>query len=364
MTGGPVSTLDQLREVQGILSRTGLGLLAHTTDLRRLPGRNRNWICTTENGTRVFVKKLEGPREASAARVRQCLSFERSLARAGSTALVAPRLLGADPEAAVLVFSCVDETKTAVELMREEQLTHDLAHSLGHTVALLHNLPTDDLQPERATSPLLPSEELLEAIPLALFESSSAAELQVWALLQNDADLVAALRQLLRCEGEADTVAAHCDLRLDQFLVADDGTIYLTDFEEFRAGDAARDLGGVVGDLLYRTLLDAATSARESTQAASRDRMVTRLAEGIGQVRPLASAFWSGYHGTKPGIDSRLAERVTAFAGWHLLDRLLAGARSAPRLAALPRAMAGIGRKALLTPDAFVATLGLKEFQR
>ncbi|GAA3196201.1 hypothetical protein GCM10017688_64190 [Streptomyces ramulosus] len=30
-------------------------------------------------------------------------------------------------------------------------------------------------------------------------------------------------------------MAAHCDLRLDQFLVADDGTVHLTDLEEFRA---------------------------------------------------------------------------------------------------------------------------------
>ncbi|MEV6419716.1 class V lanthionine synthetase subunit LxmK [Streptomyces sp. NPDC051662] len=364
MTDAPAGTLDQFHEVQGILTHTGVGLLARTTDLRRLPGRNRNWICTTDSGARVFVKKLEGPREASAARVRQCLSFEQSLARADSAELFTPRLLGADPAAAVLVFSCVDEAKTAVELMREERLTHDLAHSLGHTVGLLHNLPTDDLPRERATNPLLPSEELLEAIPLALFESSSAAELQVWALLQNDADLIAALRRLLRREREAETVAAHCDLRLDQFLVADDGRVHLTDFEEFRAGDPARDLGGVVGDLLYRTLLAATARARESDQAASRDRMVTLLAEAIGQVRPLTSVFWSGYHGTRTGTDGLLAERVTAFAGWYLLDRLLAGARSAPRLAALPRAMAGIGRKALLAPDAFVATLGLTEVQR
>ncbi|MER7026178.1 hypothetical protein [Streptomyces ramulosus] len=54
-----MGTLDQVREVQNILAHTGLGPLAGTADLRRLPSRNRNWICTTDSGTRVFVKKLE-----------------------------------------------------------------------------------------------------------------------------------------------------------------------------------------------------------------------------------------------------------------------------------------------------------------
>ncbi|MGK5447331.1 class V lanthionine synthetase subunit LxmK [Streptomyces radiopugnans] len=364
MSEGSAGILDQSAEVQSILTHTGLGLLSDTVGIKRLPGRNRNWICTTETGTRVFVKKLEGPAKASAARVRQCLSFQQALERAGSVRLSAPRLLGADPEAAVLVFSCVDGARTAVELAREDQLTHELAHSLGRTVGLLHSLPTDDLPHGPAVNPLLPSEELLEAVPLALFESSSAGELQVWSLLQGDAELVAALRRLLDLERRAGTVAAHSDLRLDQFLVSGDGTVHLTDFEEFRAGDPARDLGGVVGDLLYRALLAAATGATEAGETPSRERMVASLAESIRQVRPLTAAFWDGYHDTAPGAGGGLAERVTGFAGWHLLDRLLAGARTTPRLAALPRAMAGIGRKALLTPSAFVVTLGLAEVER
>jgi hypothetical protein len=363
VTDATLDRPDELTEVQTILTRTGLGPLAGQADLRRLPGRNRNWICTTDTGTRVFVKKLQGPAAASAARVRQYLAFEKALAKAEPAALSAPRLLGADPEAGVLVFTCLEGGRTGAEVWRDGGFTPELAHCLGRTVALLHSLPVDDLLRDPATNPLLPSEELLEAIPLALFESSSAGELQVWALLQNDAELAVALRRLLGREREAEPVAAHCDLRLDQFLVGDDG-VHLTDFEEFRAGDAARDLGGVVGDLLYRALLEAAAASRESGESPSRARMVEVLAEGIRGVRPLTTAFWNGYLDTAAPADGRLAERTTAFTGWHLLDRLLAGARSAPRLAALPRAMAGIGRKALLTPEAFVATLGLTEVSR
>jgi hypothetical protein len=315
---------------------------------------------TTDTGERVFVKKLEGPAEASAARIRQCVAFDRILRSGPSAELLSPRLLAADAEASVLVFACVDEARTAAQAVREDWLTSDLAYALGRTVGLLHNLPTDEIAHDEGASPLLPSEELLEALPLALFEASSAAELQAWSLLQNDAALGDALRRLLDRERLADRVAAHCDLRLDQFLIVD-GAVHLTDFEEFQAGDAARDLGGVVGDLLHRALLDAAASDGAAPEPPSHARMLAQLTDGIGSVRPRITAFWNGYRDTRPISDSRLAERVAAFAGWHLLDRLLAGARTAPRLAALPRAMAGIGRKALLTPGAFIPTLGLTE---
>lgn len=195
MTAATPDRPDELTEVQTILTRPGLGLLAGEVGLRQLPGRNRNWICTTDTGTRVFVKKLQGPAEASAARVRQYLAFGKVLAKAEPAALSAPRLLGADPEAGVLVFTCVGGGRTGAEVWRDGGFTPELAYSLGHTVALLHSLPADDLLCDPATNPLLPSEELLEAVPLALFESSSAGELQVWALLQNDTELAVALHR-------------------------------------------------------------------------------------------------------------------------------------------------------------------------
>ncbi|MFF9351626.1 class V lanthionine synthetase subunit LxmK [Streptomyces sp. NPDC014734] len=360
MTTGTTDILHGQSEVRSLLLRTGLGSLAGRPDIRRLPGRNHNWTVTTDTGERLFIKKLEGPAEASAARIRQCLAFDRMLGQSESAELFSPRLLAVDAEANVLVFACVDEAHTAADLIREDRLLPELVYSLGRTVGLLHHLPVEELLREEEASPLLPSMELLDALPLPLFEASSAAELQTWALLQGDADLGTALRHLLELDRSAPRVAAHCDLRLDQFLVADDA-VYLTDFEEFQAADAARDLGGVVGDLLHRALLDAAVSDGAASDPPSRERMLGHLADGIRAARPRITAFWDGYRDTRPSDDGKLAERVTAFAGWHLLDRMLAGARTAPRLAALPRAVAGIGRKALLTPENFLASFGLTE---
>ncbi|MGW6578219.1 class V lanthionine synthetase subunit LxmK [Streptomyces globisporus] len=348
------------QEANALLVRLGLGTLAGQPDLRSLPGRNTNLSGTTDTGRRVFVKKLEGPREVAEQRIHQCLSFERLLRQHPEPGLSSPRCLGTDLGSQLMVFELVEDAETAADLVKGHGLSDDGARSLGNTVGHLHSLPVGRLPKNVQSTPLLPSAELLDGLPAALFEASSAAELQVWSLLQNDVPLADALRGLLEREQRAEPVAAHCDLRLDQFLIAG-GRVHLTDLEEFQAGDAARDLGGVVGDLLHRAVLDAATSGTpDQDLAPTREQMLTQLTSGIRVVRPRIQAFWNGYLERRPA-GSPLAARVVAFAGWHLLDRLLAGARTAPRLAALPRAAAGIGRKALLTPEKFILTLGLVE---
>ncbi|MER6784378.1 class V lanthionine synthetase subunit LxmK [Streptomyces sp. NPDC000658] len=356
----PAADDTRFQEANAFLVRLGLGTLAGQPDRRSLPGRNTNVSGTTDAGRGVFVKRLEGPRKVAETRIQQCLAFEQLLQQYPQPGFSSPRCLGSDIGSQLMVFELVEDAVTAADLVKDHGLTDGLARSLGNTVGHLHNLPVDRLRQTEARTPLLPSAELLAGLPVALFEASSAAELQVWSLLQNDVPLADALRALLERERQAEPVAAHCDLRLDQFLIAD-GRIHLTDLEEFQAGDAARDLGGVVGDLLHRAVLDAATSESADRDATpSRDQMLTQLTSGIRVARPRIRAFWNGYLEQRPAAGD-LAARVVAFAGWHLLDRLLAGARTAPRLAALPRAAAGIGRKALLTPDKFIPALGLVE---
>ncbi|MER8073370.1 class V lanthionine synthetase subunit LxmK [Streptomyces sp. NPDC094034] len=348
------------REANDFLVRLGLGTLAGQPDRKSPPGRNTNVSGTTDTGQGVFVKKLEGMRDVAETRIRQCLAFEHLLRRYPRTQLTSPRCLGFDLGSRLMVFELIADAVTAAELVKDHKLTDSLARSLGRTVGHLHQLPVTQLLQTGPSSPLLPSAELLDGIPVALFEASSAAELQVWSLLQNDLPLTDALRALLEMEQQAEPVAAHCDLRLDQFLITG-GRVHITDLEEFQAGDAARDLGGVIGDLLHRALLEAAMLESAHPDAApSREQMLAQLTSGIRAARPHVQAFWNGYLEQRPE-SSILAARAVAFAGWHLLDRLLAGARTATRLAALPRAAAGIGRRALITPEEFVLTLGLVE---
>jgi hypothetical protein len=146
-------------------------------------------------------------------------------------------------------------------------------------------------------------------------------------------------------------------------VLVTDGVTYLNDWEEFRLGDPARDVGGFAGEWLYRAVLglppetdDRLTPVVEATDA----EIVERGVRELTRLRPRIRSFWSGYRTARPTVDPELAERATAFAGWHLLDRLFAVAVERPRLLAVQRAAAGVGRTALLAPDRFTTTLGLE----
>ncbi|GAB3654544.1 hypothetical protein GCM10027589_13250 [Actinocorallia lasiicapitis] len=338
-----------------LLTRLHLGSLSDPEAVSPIPGRNRNWRAVTDAGHQVFIKQLDGPDDQSAVRMRQCLAFDR-LITAQAGVIATPRYLGSDLDAHVLVYEFIDGACSLADLARDQTITTRHAHSVGEIIGSLHTLPVEGTDKPHERTRLLPSAELLEAIPISLFENSSAAELQAWGLMQRDGELVAAIKRLLESEHRASSVTAHCDLRLDQLLVAN-GELYLTDLEDFQPADPARDTGGIVGDLLHRAILAAASSG--DTPAPDRALTIERIAAGIEGVRPYVGAFWNGYHAARPKPDVGLAERTVAFAGWHLLDRLLAGARQAPRLGALARAAAGIGRTALLTPAPCIETIGL-----
>ncbi|MFH8239807.1 class V lanthionine synthetase subunit LxmK [Streptomyces sp. NPDC018321] len=370
-------------EVEALLDRLGLGAF-DPAGLTALPGRNDTWAGTTASGTAVFVKRLTGPAEDVRRRMDRALAFEAVTAAGPEGVLRGPRLLGSDEEHGLLAFEYLEDARSGTELMLDESFGPGLARRAGESLGLLHaTVPQcgDGVRALDASTPPLPSPALLEALPLAMYEEASSAELQTWQLLQSDDELVAAVTALLAAERAAPSVPAHCDLRMDQFLVTagDRPRVLVADWEEFRASDAARDIGGFVGEWLHRSVLDIVTD-RDGTGRAetdplsgaevfadaglSREAVLARGRENLLRVRPVIEAFWSGYRRARPRTDRTdpgLAQRAAGFAGWHLLDRLLAGAARANRLRAIERAAAGIGRTALIAPVRFTTTLGLGE---
>ncbi|HEX5202727.1 MAG TPA: phosphotransferase [Actinoplanes sp.] len=163
---------------------------------------------------------------------------------------------------------------------------------------------------------------------------------------------------LLEVEGSAPEVLIHGDFRLDQLLKGSRAWI-VTDWEDFGRGDAARDLGCLVGQWIQRSILDiVSTPGAETTIDLSHEDVLRRGSEALLSVQPLLERFWCGYRNERPATDETLAVRVAAFAGWHLIERMLASANRSTRVSGLERAAAGIGRTMLLRPSDFVAVLG------
>ncbi|MFQ6397848.1 class V lanthionine synthetase subunit LxmK [Nocardia sp. KC 131] len=351
--------LDRVPAVNALLERIGIGAF-DPTSVSAPVGRNNAWSGRTVEGREVFVKQLIGSARDLDRRMARILAFESFSTRLPEGALLSPALLGSDSEARIVAFDLVEDARTGAELMVDEEFSTDLAAEVGRKIAMLHTGATDAEDLDRSVVPF-PSVTMLEGIPLEVFENSSAGTIETWRLLQNDAELIDGVRQLRTWEAAAPKVPAHCDFRVDQLLISDRG-VHITDWEEFRVADGARDVGAFAGEWLYRSVLDIVTIRGDSEFAEfelTHETILERGAEKLARLVPLTEAFWAAYQDVRPQLDDQFITRATAFAGWHLLDRLLAIADMAARLNGISRAAAGIGRGALLAPDRFAEAIGL-----
>ncbi|ARP73116.1 hypothetical protein LK07_28770 [Streptomyces pluripotens] len=358
--------LSDFPAIPALLHRLDLGDFTEEA-LHAFPGRNDNWAGTTTRGRAVFVKHIGGQDEESLRRFRRVLAFERAASACDGEPIPRPRLIGSDEAARLFAFELVADSASGSDLASRDEFDAALAHEAGRIVGALHALRPDDGTPiENAPAPLPPLGHLC-ALPWAAYTRATAGALEAWRLLQGDRVLHQALHDLRAAESRALRTPVHGDLRLDQFLTAPGSPMLLTDWEEFRHADPARDLGAFAGDWLYRAVLKvpAGLSQVPGVPVSHEEVIATGTAE-LARVTPLIGAFHRGYGRLRPDAvaqDPGLLARATAFAGWHLLDRLLASAEHSARLSAAERAAAGIGRTALISPDAFVPVLGWEEPQ-
>jgi hypothetical protein len=339
-----------------------LGLpAAAAAGARSRVGRNENWVVVLPDGTQVFVKVYAHLGLDGAARFGRAALLER---RYGPDEPVRrPRCLAIAEEPMAMAFEHLDAVRSGAELAAAGEFDTATAYWVGTQLAALHGarLPGLDHTPPRRPAP-----DSLHALTVQDVLRFSAGEIQAWRLLQSDPGLIDGLTRLRALEAAHPPVPVHGDLRLDQILVAG-GRPHLNDWEDLRAADPARDLGTFAGEWLHRAALallpgPAARVAGEpepADLAGSHREILARGARELAARRPYVEALLAGYRDRGAPYDPDTAERAAMFAGWHLIDRLLAGASERARLGALERAAAGIGRSAVLDPAAAVPALGL-----
>ncbi|WP_146134841.1 class V lanthionine synthetase subunit LxmK [Actinopolyspora mortivallis] len=360
-TGFKPVDLDGIPAVEGLLTRLGLGVFLRDS-LKAPIGRNDVWAGPTTVGKDVFVKRLLGSEEDVSSRMRRLMDFERFSAELPPGSARSPTLLGSDEKAGIVVYEYLDNTRNAVELVVDESFDDELSELVGNAMGRLHGTDPGTEVTIDTSEPPQPSVRLLYGLSSSMFENLSFGELSAWRIMQQDEELIRGVERLREMERRAPKVPAHCDLRVDQFLVAEDG-LYVTDWEEFRLADAARDVGAFAGEWLHRSVLDIVTSRGDTTFVDTELTHEKVLERGVTKMRrllPRVHHFWRGYLGARPSIDEEFESRATAFAGWHLLDRLIAAAARTARLSGIERAAAGVGRAALLTPEKFASTLGFE----
>lgn len=334
--------------VDEVTDRLGLGRMVG--DTQRYLGRNANVSGTTASGRRVFVKRV---REESHDRFARALEFER---RAGESP-ARPTLLGHDATHGILVYEFVPDATGMGAIARQGDMTGALARAIGEQVGYLHGV---DATSVATAAHHLPSLRYFGELPLEVFLGMTAGELELVRLLQSDIELADAVRAIKAAEdaGAYDLAYIHADLRLDQLLWAD-GRVLLGDFEDARAGDPARDLGSMIGDLLYLALLTIPRRAAEASGPnAGHDAIMAAGADAVDEVVPMIHAFVEGYEHTRGPLAVPVVTRSLRFAGWHMFDRLFATAESTFRLDGAAKAAAGIGRGLIVAPERFSELVG------
>lgn len=355
-------SLDRVPEVNALLDKLGLGSFEPDT-VSSFVGRNDNWSGTTTTGANVFVKQLgESTAEQNFQRM---TAFEELASGKPSPRLRTPALLGADAEHHLVVFELLPDVTTGAELAADDAFDEALCRQAAQALATIHQLPAAQADLDTSPHPLPPLGGL-QGLSLDYYIERSFAEIETWHLLQNDPPVIEALHRLRENEDAAERRPIHADVRLDQFLI--DGThLYMTDFEEFRLGDPARDIGGFIGEWLFRAIHGIPKSINGNADlghTATHDEILAHGVTELARLRPLMAAFWNSYlRATKTPAHAAadLAVRSAAFAGWHMIDRMIAHAVSSVRLSPVHRASAGIGRTILLSPADFTATLGLED---
>ena len=340
-----------LRESVGDgLAKLGFAV-PNDASFRGAMGRNISGVVDLGDQS-VFVKRIRGMDGAG--------RFDRSRAfhDCGLTpdAVRSPRLLGADRDTLLLVYEYVPDADGLSTSFISEGLTAARIQDIASLLAALHSSAPRRPSLAQWPPPLLPPWGR-NAVHIELLEGATSGYLDVWRIIQGDDELRRALHALVAAPYDPRPV--HGDVRVDQ-LLADDEGLWLIDWEEFRLGDAARDVGSLAGELLYsrmRHLIDPGGDDAPITES----QILLRGAELIDRARLDIALFWRAYISTVDRVDEGMASRVANFIGWQLFDRALAAGSFLGRISAFDRAIAGVGRNLVLQGDAFLPVIGLDE---
>ncbi|RSM63053.1 hypothetical protein DMH03_13525 [Amycolatopsis sp. WAC 01376] len=344
--------------VDTVLDRFGLGGLDWAA-ATAAGGRNDNWLGTTGTGRGVFVKTILGSGTVVTHGLRRTEAFYRAHADSGAPdTLRTTVLIGQDDHAAVQIFDRLDGARDGRETARDGTFDSALATQAGQAIGALHGISPAPLHEVEKSLPPLPDENLLAGLTMEMFYAASAAELDVWRILQQDSLIQESITRLDRDAADAAQVPVHGDLRLDQFLIADD-RLYLADWEMFRLGDPASDLGGFVGEWLHHAVTRFLGDRMKRGTAPAPTIALSPTWRPWRDTRPLAEAFWLSYRTAHPALAPGFASRVTRFTAWHLLLRVVTDARFRAKLDGSGLTLIRLAKMILLDPGRFATVLGL-----
>lgn len=332
---------------------------ADVEDVQPLLGRNISGRVTFEGGQVVFIKKMTGL--GAAERYFRSVSFHDSLdLSAPSPDTSTPALLARDDSTRTVVYEYIEDGESAGKLIRDDEMDEMTLIRIGRCVAGLHNLPVRQANSTDHTKPFFPPHGP-NAISMQMYYGSTMGQLDMWRIIQSDSQLRDALNVLASID--IPRVPIHGDLRGDQILLTETAN-WILDWEDFRLEDGARDVGALMGEVFYhRVRKSLATFAGGTEDSVTDGEIIERGTTALSEALPAARTVWEAYRSERTSVTDDFVARGVQYFGWQLFDRALAAGTYFGRLSALDRALAGIGREAILGGGDYAEVLGLTEGQ-
>ena len=316
--------------------------------------RNCVFIATTPDAPTYVVKQATPP---NAETLRHEAAVLRALAGDPELAPVVPAVVHHDAADALLVLSSPGGGREWNKHHVAGGFRPGPARLLGRTLARLHGLPAGDVdgRPD-GVDPMWGL--LLPEPPHELLLDLSEAAQELVARLQASEQLCDALDRL------ATTVAGgtlvHGDLRWDNCLaVAAPASrrrtrLLLVDWEHCGHGDAAFDVGTVLGEYL-RVWVISITIVDPGDPA----RLLSLARYPLRRMHPAVNAFWTAYRAASP--DCPPLRRTIELAAVHLLQSAVEYARGLTSVSAHAGTLVQLADNLLRAPEeAAAGLLGLQ----
>ncbi|HCT0536892.1 TPA: aminoglycoside phosphotransferase family protein, partial [Staphylococcus pseudintermedius] len=118
-----------------------------------------------------------------------------------------------------------------------------------------------------------------------------------------------------------------------------------------RIGDGTRDLAGIIGSIYFNCLLK---TFSETTQETSDEKeieaqFIERGMAYIEEMIPIMKSAYEAYSIVKPINLMNLSINI----GWFIIERIMSRAKYSFKLSATDKAILGIGREIILSPNKF-----------
>jgi len=293
--------------------------------------RHHNYSVIRRHGEGLFIKQMQPEQPFSAQTLQKeaaCyVMMESDEALAGIHALM-PRFRSYDPDRHILVVELIAGGENLSELHRRlNTFPVDIAQHTGELLARYHETSVGELLP-RANAAIFPGQPpwilSFHLMPRGSMQSLSAANGQFMAILQTYPDFAQALDRL-RTSWRRNALI-HGDMKFDNVVRADDGSMRVVDWELADVGDFAWDVASILQAYLTWWIATLQRVPDDLSDAAQYP---------IEHIQPAIRAFWDAYVSSRR-LSTREAdaelERSVSFAGARMLQTVYESMAYAPVL--------------------------------